>query len=66
MDLINSVRWFRRGDHRLSALGTLGHVDDMPKLLAKAAWVSLGNRPPFFGTSLVAVARRPDAGAIQR
>ena len=61
MDLINSVRWFRRGDHRLSALGTLGHVDDMPKLLAEAAWVSLGNQLAF-GTSLVAVARRPDVG----
>jgi len=31
-------------------------------LRAEAAWVSLGNRLPF-GTSLVAVARRPDADA---
>ena len=31
-------------------------------LRVEAAWVSLGNRLPF-GTSLVAVARRPDGGA---
>ena len=31
-------------------------------LRAEAAWVSLGNRLPF-GTSPVAVARRPDGGA---
>jgi hypothetical protein len=61
MDLSFPGGGFHRGDHRLCALGTLGHVDDMPKLLAEAAWVSLGNQPAF-GTSLVAVARRPDVG----